>query len=129
MFSWRRALASSLAALLVVGCARSGRQQSPTHPSRGKVVGKSGQPVSGGLIELVSGDNVPKSARGEVGADGSFTLSVIDAAGKKFDGAEEGEYRVTYIPQMSAQQTEAPVNLPNKVTIRPGSNELELKLP
>jgi hypothetical protein len=129
MFLPRNLLASFLAALFVVGCTRSGPQPSPTQPSRGKLVNKSGQPVSSGLIELVSGDHVPKSARGEVRVDGSFTLSVTDAAGKKIDGAEEGEYNVTYIPRMSDQQSEAPVNLPSKVKIRPGLNELELRLP
>jgi hypothetical protein len=119
-----------LVAVFVAGC--SGRPSTPaptTHPAKGSIADASGKPLSGGMIDLASADGATKRASGEVGADGSFELAVMDIEGNKHAGAEEGEYSVTYVPVMTAAQTEAPVQLPGKVKIQPGENTLELKLP
>jgi hypothetical protein len=116
--------------LLAGGCGDSNRTPPPVvHPVKGKLVNKAGQPVTEGMIEIVTVAGDPKSARGALAADGSFGLSVMTVEGTKYDGAEEGEYRVTYIPRMSEQQTEQPVTLPKTVKIVPGENQLELRLP
>ena len=124
------AAAILVSAVIAVGCRSAAAPPPPaTHPAKGVLIDKAGKPLSGGMVELVSEDQVPKSARAQIGSDGSFSLFVIDATGKKYDGAQEGDYRVTYIPPMTSQQTESPVNLPTKVKIHAGDNRLDLKLP
>ena len=83
----RTALALSLAAL--AGC---GAKYYPVH---GKVTLPGGQPVPGSLV-VFEGTSGGKSisARGEVGADGSYSLST-NAPG---DGAPPGKYRVSVAP-------------------------------
>lgn len=115
---------------LLVGCTSEPDIPKPvTQPAKGTLISRAGQPVNNGMIELVATSGEPKTASAEVKADGSFELSVMTADGQKFAGAEEGEYRVTYIPRMSEAQTEVPVDLPQPVKIVPGENKLELKLP
>jgi hypothetical protein len=124
-------LALALAGFMMValGCGPAAPPPPKTYPAQGELTDKGGKPLAGGMIELVSDDQIPKSARSEIGSDGSFALFVIDSAGKKHKGAEEGDYRATYIPPMTAQQTESPVGLPGKIKIQSGDNHLQLKLP
>ena len=84
-----------------------------------------------GSIEFVSTGATPSRATSEIAADGSFSLSLMTADGKKYSGAEEGEYAVTYYPVMKSQaQSEAPIPLPGKHRIGPGQgDDLNLKLP
>ena len=115
---------------LVLGCNEAPETPPPvTQPAQGKLLTKAGQPVTSGMIELVSTGSESKSARSEIKSDGTFALEVMDVQGKKYPGAQEGTYRVTYIPQMSEAQTEAPISLPKPVKIEAGENNLTLKLP
>ncbi len=100
-----------------------------TYPVKGRLLVKTGQPVQGGVVQIVSTGAVPMSAMGEVRPDGTFELTVLSQAGEKFSGAQAGEYTVTYIPVMSEAQTEQPVNLPQPITIEARENTLELRLP
>lgn len=116
--------------LVVGGC--GGKSSDPplkVHPVKGKVLTKSGQPAAGGAVEFVRQSDPPLSARSEVGTDGSFSLFTMTAEGKKYDGTEEGEYQVTYIPHMTEHQTEQPVKLPQKLKVEAKPNEVTLKLP
>ena len=128
--TWCRLSGALLVAVLVAGCGDAERNPPPVvHPVTGTLVDKAGKPVTAGLIELVTIAGEPKSARGELAADGSFALSVMTVEGTKYEGAEEGEYRATYIPRMSEQQTEQPVSFPKTVKIAAGPNNLDLRLP
>jgi hypothetical protein len=121
-----------IAALFASGCGGSNASPVPTtHPAKGKLLDKAGQPVKEGSIEFVSTGATSSRATSDVAADGSFSLSLMTADGKKYAGAEEGEYRVTYYPVMkSANQSEAPVTLSGTQKIPAGGNEsLSLKLP
>lgn len=123
-------LSVGMVAGLFLGCNKAPETPPPlTQPAQGKLLTKSGQPVTSGMIEFASNDGAAKSARSEIKSDGTFVLEVMDAEGKKYAGAEEGTYRVTYIPQMTEAQTEVPVNLPKPVKIVAGENTLTLKLP
>lgn len=113
-----------------LGCNDAPKEPAPaTYPVNGKLKTRAGTPVDNGVIQLVATSGEPKTASGEIQPDGAFELSVMTGDGQKFVGAEEGEYRVTYIPRMSEAQTEVPVDLPQPVKIVPGENKLELKLP
>jgi len=121
-----------LATIFMAGCGGGSASPVPTTlPAKGKLLDKAGQPVKEGSIEFVSTGATPSRATSDIAADGSFSLSLMTADGKKYAGAEEGEYKVTYYPAMkSANQSEAPVALPGTQKISAGGNEsLSLKLP
>jgi hypothetical protein len=128
--TWWKLCSALFGAVLVAGCGDTERTPPPVvYPVKGKLVDKAGKPVTEGMIELVTIAGEPRSARGELASDGSFSLSVMTVEGTKYEGAEEGEYRATYIPRMSEQQTEQPVSLPKNIKIAAGSNNLDLRLP
>ena len=94
-------VASSLACLLSCGC----KQHSwpDTYPVTGKVVTKSGQPHTSGLITFVLATDPEAKSTGSIGTDGTFTLNTIsmadDAESKLFAGrAPAGEYFVNIYP-------------------------------
>lgn len=121
-----------VAVLAIAGCGGSTVSPVPTtQPAKGKLLDKSGQPVKEGSIEFVSIGATPSRATSEISADGTFSLSLMTADGKKYGGAEEGEYKVTYYPLMkSANQSETPISLPGTQKIPAGGSEsLSLKLP
>jgi hypothetical protein len=131
MFSARRRLWIVFAlAALTAGCAPPASAPPPaTHPVKGRLLDTAGQPVTSGMIQIVTSDAIPKSATGEIRSDGSFELATMNDRGEKFPGAEPGQYSATYIPAMSAAQTEQPVSLTQPVTIEARENMLELRLP
>lgn len=119
-----------LSMLWLAGCGTGGDSSSPpltVHPVQGTLQSQTGQPVVGGAIEFVKQGEPPHSARSEVGPDGTFSLFSMTPDGKKYDGAEEGEYRVIYSPDTS-DQTVAPIEL-SKVKVQSGPNTLKLTLP
>jgi len=121
-----------IAVLTAAGCGGAGANPVPlTHPVKGQLLDKAGQPVKEGSIEFVSTGATPSRATSEIAADGSFSLSHMTADGKKYAGAEEGEYKVTYYPLMkSADQSETPIPLSGTQKIVAGPNEsVGLKLP
>jgi len=114
---------------VVAGC--GGGDSGPAldvHPVKGRLLTKAGQPAAGGAVEFVRMGDPPHSARSEVATDGSFSLFSMTADGRKFDGAEEGEFRVIYSPATN-DQTVAPIELPTRVKVQPGPNDLQLTLP
>ena len=122
-------IALAAAVLLAAGCQKSAETPPPTvHPAGGKLLNRAGQPVAGGIIEFVKQGSEPRSLRAEVGLDGSFSLSVMTPEGVKYEGAEEGAYRVIYSPATD-DQTVPPVELPASVKIQAGPNTLNLRLP
>ncbi len=69
------------------------------------------------------------AAVAEVGKDGKFTLSTI-VDGKKFAGAVEGSFHVTFVPPVGADQAGGPVVLPDVYTVQPkDGNEFTLTVP
>jgi hypothetical protein len=81
------------------------------------------------MVELVSEGSTPRLSNGDLQADGKFELSTSNTSGQRFSGAEAGTYRATYIPVMSAEQTETPYTWPNPIQIESRDNQLQLKLP
>ncbi len=89
----------------------------PTHPVSGKVLFE-GAPPAGALVVFYapSGKDAKKfayAADGRVEPDGSFTLSSYNP----FDGAPEGEYRVTVVwrePAFDATGKPGPNRLPTR---------------
>src|SRR5438445_12623563 len=94
-YTWRsgstlRLLALS-AALLPGGCAPA------LQPVNGKVTYDDGTPVTKGIVVFESMDaKNPRTARGELRADGSYELGTQ----KPGDGAATGTYRVLVTPRL-----------------------------
>ena len=116
---------------LVAGCGESAPRAPPykTWPVQGRLLDSAGQPLVGGMIELVSEGSPPRTGRATCRPTESSRLRSSDTAGNRFTGAAEGEYRVTYIPVMSAEQTESPFTWPDPIRIEPRDNDLQLQLP
>jgi hypothetical protein len=87
-----RCLVLSASAAMLIGCGGD-----PSKPKLGRVSGKvtyNGQPVPKGVVSFVPsggpGAQTGQSATGEIGPDGSYTLTTFDRG----DGAVLGEHTV-----------------------------------
>lgn len=81
--------AFAVALVALPGCGGSGTAD--THPVNGKVTGPDGSPLSGGMVSFDGVGAKGHKATGEIGPDGSYTLSTLEPG----DGAPEGEYNIT----------------------------------
>ena len=76
---------------LVVGCSSG---DVPTYEATGTVVFPDGTPLGGGSILFFSIDHDGKSARSQIGADGTFELYTYEPG----DGAVDGQHTVAIVP-------------------------------
>ncbi|HZY85358.1 MAG TPA: hypothetical protein VFE78_11040 [Gemmataceae bacterium] len=113
-------------AVILAGC-KGGADMSKTYPVSGSVV-RGGKPVAGGTLQFAAAGDNSFTVTGEVGPDGAFTLQTLKAV-TKAAGAPAGEYRVTYIfPVAADQRTRPPVTLPRAYKVEPQENRLTLDL-
>jgi hypothetical protein len=128
-----------VAAAILLACACSKKPTLPeTYPVQGKLVFPDGQPVPGGVVKFNSQRDTTVIATGEIGRDGTFTLSTFKV-GVRSAGAIEGPHRVTVIFPDDfggpARTGGAPaggalsVVLPKPHTIQPQDNEFTLTVP
>jgi hypothetical protein len=125
-----------LALFVLCGCSGEPEVKWPEiHPAKG-VVKAGGKPVTGGALQLRSDDAALADfhVSGDVGNDGTFTLSTGNARDRKNErrpGAPAGKFRLTYFaPQgdQTAGRPTLPVELPQPVTIAAGDNNLIIEL-
>ncbi len=105
---------------------------SPTYPVTGRVVFNEGGNPSDGQIEFRSTGAESIAARGQIQADGSFSLNAI-VNNKNVEGTAEGEHAVTFIPGAGSgpggQSAIAPVNLTEKLKVKSdGANNFTIKI-
>jgi hypothetical protein len=134
-FPTRLLLVGVAVAALGTGCSSGPK----THPLRGKVVFKDGQPVTAGSVafESTTGDP-PWRAGAEIGPDGTFTdVSTLGRQGEVIDGIVDGEHRVKI--DLGRGGEDAPrINLParyrdfeqSKITVKvpAPNNEVTIEL-
>jgi hypothetical protein len=136
----------AMLSFVLVGCALGsgcGSADGPTvvkvYPVTGKVVLANGSPLKGGHIWLVPTKDSVMNSSGEIGPDGTFTIST----GPSGDGAPPGEFKVRIEPATPVRASRAQGNRPDprtlpfpekyldedtselKVTVRADSNQLE----
>jgi hypothetical protein len=87
---------SALLLVFLVPLAGCGPVDPPVYPAAGKVVFRSGQPVSGGVVEFRPEAGGP-AARGKIEADGRFTLTTGARS-----GAVAGAHKVTIVQMVLA---------------------------
>jgi hypothetical protein len=125
-------LTAAALVLLAAGCSGNGDRK-PVYPVRGRVLYE-GKPAAHALVVFHPLADAGKGAvlpRGQVGADGTFTLTTYDAN----DGAPAGEYAVTVEWWLSTATTRTregdgtpPVNrLPPRYA-RPQTSGLRVKI-
>lgn len=116
---------------LLHGCSKSEQSGPAIHPAKG-VLTRDGKPV-GALFQVdfkpaEKGSDV--TITGVTNEQGVFELGTTGASGNRKTGAPEGTYEVTVMTPMDEKQSGgALVKLPQKVTIKPGSNDLRIDLP
>ena len=111
-----------------LGCRPAGPPPPKTYPVKGHVVFKDGQPATGAAVEFRPSDPSAPNAMGEVGPDGSFSLSCL-VGNQKIPGAVAGTFEVTVIPPQGSDQSAQPVTLPRTYTVNPdGSNDFTITI-
>ncbi len=113
--------------ILTLGCGRNSESLPETFAVEGRLTDSADAPMTDGMIVFQSPSNAEQSAQGEVDSDGKFRLFTL-INGERFDGAQQGDYRVTYFPRMSAAQTEVPIALGRSYAVVAGENVFEIKL-
>src|SRR5262245_34303698 len=114
-----RATALALgAALLLAGVPGCGSGIPKTFPVKGRVVWKGGKPVDDGRIEFRSLSEPDLTAVGEIGSDGTFTLTTFKE-GKTREGAVAGQHKVIVEPDVPDGQRALVVVLPDPYTVEP----------
>jgi|SRR5579883_650893 len=130
------ALGAALATLSA-GC--GGGKSQPDFPDLSPVKGvvkRDNNPVKGGVVRFVPDPDKPEFLiNSEVGQDGTYTLSTVrttDSRGERKPGAPPGSYKVIYTPSVTDQTAGGkmdPIELPAKVTVAAGGNDISLELP
>jgi hypothetical protein len=106
------------------GCGSSQAVDLPkTYPVAGKVVDKTGQPITEGIVEFVSLKNEKLQAIGRLASDGSFSLTTM-VGEESLPGAVEGEHKVSLLPIGRGQRS---VYLTKRCTVKPVENYFELR--
>jgi hypothetical protein len=127
-------------AALTSGCGEKSFDTSKeqVYPVKGKVLLNTGKPLTSGKVAFLPKKAVGLSATGNIGSDGSFSLTAADGR----EGAAEGEYKVRVEPDASLySKTKGPAGLKNlpfsaaymdedgdtglTATIKPSENQLE----
>lgn len=115
-------------AIFLSGCGRA-EELPATYPVSGQVRWDDGSPMQqGGTVLFQSADQTNLTVSGEIGADGSYSLTT-SRADQQQPGAVPGEYRVTIVPTMGPEQTQPPIVLRQKVSVSAAENQIDLRLP
>jgi len=97
----------------------------------GSVTYVGGRPVAGGAVQFAPLADTSFSVSGDINDDGTFTLQTVKG-NERVSGAPEGEYRVTILfPIPADQRTVPPIVLPKNYRIEAKDNEfpIEVSLP
>jgi len=121
--------------ILLAGCGKPPAKFDDLHPVTGTILTSEGKPVEAGVVVFEA--DPPKAdflTNSEVGSGGTFKLTTVrtnDSQGERKPGAPAGKYKVTFTPKLGDQTAgyQAPVTLPNPVTVEAKSNDLKLTLP
>lgn len=125
---WLFTLAATtlLLSLLAPACRRADSVPPPlTYPVTGNVVGPTGTPLVGGVVQFQSQADPQIIALGDVGPEGNFTL-VTPFHGRKLPGTVAGPHQVTVIPPMTERQDAVPVTLREPYTVTPQENHFQI---
>ena len=103
------------------GCRPAGPPPPKTYAVKGRVMYKDGQPATGAAVEFRPSDPSSPASSGEVGEDGTFTLSCF-FNNRKLPGAVAGTFEVTVMPPQGSDQSAHAVTLPKPYTVNPDDN-------
>ena len=129
----RRLAARGMLLLLVAlglcpGCGGSGTPLPPTYPVTGSVTFRGGKPVTGGAVQFAPISDSSYTVSGDLKDDGSFTLSTF-RGNDRVAGAPAGEYRVTVLLPLPADQKAVPgVVLPKNYKVEAKDNTFTLEI-
>jgi hypothetical protein len=126
---WIRWAVFGFGLAVCLGCSGGGSSQLPsTYKVTGTVVFKGGKPVTGGAIQFSPVSDTSFTVSGDVADDGSFTLSTVKGA-ERVSGAPEGEYRVTVLLPLPADQKAIPgITLPKNYRVEPKDNTFTIEI-
>jgi hypothetical protein len=114
-------------ALFAAGCGSGRSSLPPLYKVTGLVTARGGQSLAGGLIQFASSDT-SLSVSGDLAEDGSFSLHTFKGS-EKGSGAPGGEYRVTIVLPIPADQRALPaINLPKPLRVEAKDNHFPIEV-
>jgi hypothetical protein len=120
--------------LLALACAAAGCDDRPSGPKTYPVKGKAafqeeGRPMTAGMVQFESTTDPNLNGRGDLEADGTFTLSTI-VGDRKVGGLAAGTYRAWVFPPQGAEHASRPIVARGLFKVEAGGpNEFTLTLP
>jgi hypothetical protein len=117
----------ALSFCMTAGCQPGSKKMPAMHPVEGKVVYKTGQPMTGGVVNFQSQADQSLTTTGEIQPDGSFSLSTF-ADKERVKGAPLGEYRVTVVPPLGADHSVRPISIAKPYKIEAKENRFTITL-
>jgi hypothetical protein len=119
-----------LAFATLIGCGSKGPKVYGFNPVKGRVV-RDNQPIKGGgTIEFSPADDPNILVHGKIEDDGTFTLmtNMTKPAKDDIPGAPDGTYNVS-VRLATGQRDATSIMLPETQIIKPGDNDIIVKLP
>ena len=113
-----------------LGCGGTDSAKGPaTYQIEGVVLRKDGAPYTdGGSIEFRHTTNPDFKSYGQVKDDGAFSLRTLGGNNQNLAGAQEGDYRVTIIPDPTKKQELQPIVLSKTYSIKAGDKKITVTL-
>jgi hypothetical protein len=122
-------LGGLLVLLTVAGCGSPPSTAPQAFKVTGTVKYDDGRPVSPAAIQFSPVNDTTFTAYGDIADDGSFTLTALKG-NARLDGVPEGEYEVTILLPIGAnQQRPPPIILAQKYRIEAKDNHFTIELP
>jgi hypothetical protein len=110
------------------GCKKGGDMPA-TYPVGGEVLYRGGQPMKGGVVQLRLAGDTTCTVLGDIGEDGTFTLSTLKGK-QRVPGAPEGDYEVSVLPSLTQEKMRVtPIPYKGSFHVGPGENHLRIELP
>jgi hypothetical protein len=124
----RRLWICALALGFCLGCGGNGPPLPTTYKVTGSVIFKSGKPATGGAIQFSPVADTTFTVSGDLQNDGTFSLTTF-RGNERVSGAPEGEYRVTILLPLPADQKAIPgIVLPNTYRVEAKDNNFAFEI-
>jgi hypothetical protein len=117
-----------LGTVLLAGCGQTISTPPPTYSVTGRVLGRDGQPLSGGVVQFVSKEQPTLNMSASISAEGNFKLQTLHE-NQNVAGAIQGPCEVLITLLFQAGEIPEVIVLSETFNIDTKANHFEIKLP